>query len=159
MFPPQGQKPGLHLDTDGAPQPSMSVTAPPSLQPFFDDMSDGENQSTLLSSLKVTAPLLSIIMSPAQSSPHVADFINPFSLFLLSFHLFITPSWQREEVCPPYDRHTLFTPPSPKPNTSRPTRRSRVCPPACLSFHFLWSFFRCSVSVPLTHSCEIIFLN
>ncbi|GAA6219985.1 myocardin related transcription factor Ab isoform X3 [Lates japonicus] len=79
----KGQKAGLHLDTNGVPQPNLSVTAPPSLQPFFDDMSDSESQSNLISSLK------------------------------------------REEVCPPYDRHTLFTPPSPKPNTSLPTQRSK----------------------------------
>uniref|UniRef100_A0A3Q1F795 Myocardin related transcription factor Ab n=1 Tax=Acanthochromis polyacanthus TaxID=80966 RepID=A0A3Q1F795_9TELE len=48
----KGQKAGLHLDTDGAPQPSQSVTAPPNLQPFFDDMSDSESQSNLMSSLK-----------------------------------------------------------------------------------------------------------
>ncbi|XP_023251289.1 MKL/myocardin-like protein 1 isoform X8 [Seriola lalandi dorsalis] len=79
----KGQKAGLHLDTNGVPQPSLSATAPPNLQPFFDDMSDSESQSSLISSLK------------------------------------------REEVCPPYDRHTLFTPPSPKPNTSLPTQRSK----------------------------------
>ncbi|XP_070707287.1 myocardin related transcription factor Ab isoform X2 [Pempheris klunzingeri] len=79
----KGPKAGLHLDTNGVPQPSLSVTAPPNLQPFFDDMSDSESQSNLISSLK------------------------------------------REEVCPPYDRHTLFTPPSPKPNTSLPTQRSK----------------------------------
>ncbi|KAM9336487.1 myocardin related transcription factor Ab isoform 3-T3 [Symphorus nematophorus] len=78
----KGQKAGLHLDTNGVPQPSLSVTAPPNLQPFFDDMSDSESQSNF-SSLK------------------------------------------REEVCPPYDRHTLFTPPSPKPNTSLPPQRSK----------------------------------
>ncbi|XP_071394863.1 myocardin related transcription factor Ab [Centroberyx affinis] len=71
----KGQKAGLHLDTNGVPQSSLSVSAPPSLQPFFDDASDCESQSTIISSLK------------------------------------------REEVCPPYDRHTLFTPPSPKPNS------------------------------------------
>ncbi|KAF7646454.1 hypothetical protein LDENG_00187730 [Lucifuga dentata] len=48
----KGQKAGLHLDTNGVPQPSLSVTAPPSLQPFFDDMSHTENQSTIISSLK-----------------------------------------------------------------------------------------------------------
>ncbi|KAK2820862.1 hypothetical protein Q5P01_023821 [Channa striata] len=79
----KGDKLALHLDTSGVPQPSMSVTAPPNLQPFFDDMSDSETQSNLISSLK------------------------------------------REEVCPTYDRHTLFTPPSPKPNTSLPTQRSK----------------------------------
>ncbi|XP_008302958.1 myocardin related transcription factor Ab [Stegastes partitus] len=79
----KGQKAGLHLDTNGAPQPSLSATAPPNLQPFFDDMSDNESQSNLMSPLK------------------------------------------REEVCPPYDRHTLFTPPSPKPNTSLPPQRSK----------------------------------
>ncbi|KAM9426180.1 myocardin related transcription factor Ab isoform 2-T2 [Pholidichthys leucotaenia] len=79
----KGQKTGLHLDTNGTPQPSLSVTAPPNLQPFFDDMSDSESQSSLMSPLK------------------------------------------REEVCPPYDRHTLFTPPSPKPNTSLPPQRSK----------------------------------
>ncbi|XP_055360234.1 myocardin related transcription factor Ab isoform X3 [Betta splendens] len=77
------QKPELRLDTDGVPQTSVPVTAPPNLQPFFDDASDAANQSTLISSLK------------------------------------------REEVCPTYDRHTLFTPPSPKPNTSLPTQRSK----------------------------------
>uniref|UniRef100_A0A3Q0SVH4 Myocardin related transcription factor Ab n=1 Tax=Amphilophus citrinellus TaxID=61819 RepID=A0A3Q0SVH4_AMPCI len=76
-------KTGLHLDTNGDPQPNLSVTAPPNLQPFFDDMLDNESQSSLMSSLK------------------------------------------REEVCPPYDRHTLFTPPSPKPNTSLPSQRSK----------------------------------
>ncbi|XP_042253360.1 myocardin related transcription factor Ab isoform X1 [Thunnus maccoyii] len=79
----KGQKAALHLDTSGVPQPGQSVTAPPNLQPFFDDMSDSESQSNIISSLK------------------------------------------REEVCPPYDRHTLFTPPSPKPNTSLPTQRSK----------------------------------
>ncbi|XP_019108833.1 myocardin related transcription factor Ab isoform X3 [Larimichthys crocea] len=78
----KGQKAALHLDTNGVPQPSQSVTAPPNLQPFFDDMSDSESQSNF-SSLK------------------------------------------REEVCPPYDRHTLFTPPSPKPNTSLSAQRSK----------------------------------
>ncbi len=134
----QGQKAGLHLDTNGVPQLSQSVTAPPNLQPFFDDMSDSESQSNF-SSLKVTPPppppsllLLSSlhrVISSAQASPQVVDVINFFSLFLLfSFHHFITPSGQREEVCLPYDRHTLFTPPSPKPNTSLPTQRSKVCP-------------------------------
>nr|XP_057918596.1 myocardin related transcription factor Ab isoform X2 [Doryrhamphus excisus] len=33
-------------------------------------------------------------------------------------------SFKRERVCP-YDRHTLFTPPSPKPNTSLPTKSSK----------------------------------
>uniref|UniRef100_UPI0037E787E9 myocardin related transcription factor Ab isoform X2 n=1 Tax=Semicossyphus pulcher TaxID=241346 RepID=UPI0037E787E9 len=79
----KGQKAGLHLDTNGVPQPGLSVTAPPNLQPFFDDVSDSESQSSLISSLK------------------------------------------REEVCLPYDRHTLFTPPSPKPNTSLPAQRSK----------------------------------
>ncbi|XP_047194245.1 myocardin related transcription factor Ab isoform X5 [Hippoglossus stenolepis] len=80
----KAQKAGLHLDTSSVPQPChQSVTAPPSLQPFFDDMSESESQSSLISSLK------------------------------------------REELCPPYDRHTLFTPPSPKPNTSLPPQRSK----------------------------------
>ncbi|XP_071319336.1 myocardin related transcription factor Ab isoform X5 [Trachinotus anak] len=48
----KGQKAGLHLDTNGVPQPSLSATAPPNLQPFFDDMSDSESQSSLISSLK-----------------------------------------------------------------------------------------------------------
>ncbi|XP_070846205.1 myocardin related transcription factor Ab isoform X4 [Chaetodon trifascialis] len=78
----KGQKAGLHLDTNCLPQTSLSVTAPPNLQPFFDDMSDSESQSNF-SSLK------------------------------------------GEEVCPPYDRHTLFTPPSPKTNTSLPPQRSK----------------------------------
>ncbi|XP_058477139.1 myocardin related transcription factor Ab isoform X2 [Solea solea] len=77
------QKAGLHLDINGVQQPSPPVTAPPILQPFFDDVLESESQSQLLSSLK------------------------------------------REEVCPPYDRHTLFTPPSPKLHTSLPTKRSK----------------------------------
>ncbi|KAM6963648.1 myocardin related transcription factor Ab isoform 10-T12 [Tautogolabrus adspersus] len=48
----KGQKAGLHLDTNGAPQPSLSATAPPNLQPFFDEVSDSESQSSLISSLK-----------------------------------------------------------------------------------------------------------
>ncbi|XP_038125108.1 myocardin related transcription factor Ab isoform X3 [Cyprinodon tularosa] len=79
----KGQKAGLHLDTNGTPEPSVAHTAPPSLQPFFEDMTDTESQSNLMSSLK------------------------------------------KEEVCPPYDRHTLFTPPSPKPSTSLPPQRSK----------------------------------
>ncbi|KAM3591675.1 uncharacterized protein V6R79_005739 [Siganus canaliculatus] len=47
----KGQKAGLHLDTNGVAQPSLSVTAPPNLQPFFEDMSDSESQSNF-SSLK-----------------------------------------------------------------------------------------------------------
>ncbi|XP_008436127.1 myocardin related transcription factor Ab isoform X1 [Poecilia reticulata] len=81
----KGQKAALHLDTNGSPQPSLSHTAPPSLQPFFDDdMPDTESQSNLMSSLK-----------------------------------------RKEEMCPPYDRHTLFTPPSPKQNASLPPQRSK----------------------------------
>ncbi|XP_037133667.1 myocardin related transcription factor Ab isoform X2 [Syngnathus acus] len=73
----------LHVDTNGVPPANSCFTAPPNLQPFFDDMSDNESQSNLLFSFKT------------------------------------------ERVCPPYDRHTLFTPPSPKPNTSLPTKRSK----------------------------------
>ncbi|XP_032429795.1 myocardin related transcription factor Ab isoform X3 [Xiphophorus hellerii] len=80
----KGQKAALHLDTNGSPHPSLSHTAPPSLQPFFDDMPDTESQSNLMSSLK-----------------------------------------RKEEVCVPYDRHTLFTPPSPKQNASLPPQRSK----------------------------------
>ncbi|XP_061764981.1 myocardin related transcription factor Ab isoform X2 [Nerophis ophidion] len=73
----------LHVDTKDIPTAGLPVTAPPNLQPFFDDMSESKSQSSLLSSFK------------------------------------------RERVCPSYDRHTLFTPPSPKPNTSLPTKRSK----------------------------------
>ncbi|CAG04520.1 unnamed protein product, partial [Tetraodon nigroviridis] len=48
----KGQKAGLHLDTSGVPQPSQAVTAPPGLQPFFHDASDGKSRSSF-SSLKV----------------------------------------------------------------------------------------------------------
>ncbi|XP_077595453.1 myocardin related transcription factor Ab isoform X2 [Stigmatopora nigra] len=34
-------------------------------------------------------------------------------------------SFKRAQACPSYDRHTLFTPPSPKPNTFLPTQRSK----------------------------------
>ncbi|XP_061666353.1 myocardin related transcription factor Ab isoform X2 [Syngnathoides biaculeatus] len=85
----KGQKVELHVDTNGIPPASSCVTAPPNLQPFFDDMSDSKSQSNLSSSFKV-------------------------------------PSTRpRERVCPPYDRHTLFTPPSPKPSTSLPSKRCK----------------------------------
>uniref|UniRef100_A0AAQ4PLS3 SAP domain-containing protein n=1 Tax=Gasterosteus aculeatus aculeatus TaxID=481459 RepID=A0AAQ4PLS3_GASAC len=99
----KGQKAGLHLDTNGVPPPCPSVTAPPNLHPFFEDMSDSESQSNLMSSLK-------------------------------------------REVCLPYDRHTLFTPPSPKPNTSLPTQRSKVCLSFRLSCSGCPSFVCASVS-------------
>ncbi|XP_056906462.1 myocardin related transcription factor Ab isoform X2 [Takifugu flavidus] len=79
----KGQKVGLHLETNGVAEPSQAVTAPPNLQPFFDDMADSKTQSSL-SSLK------------------------------------------KEQVCLPYDCHALFTPPSPKPNTSPPLQRPKV---------------------------------
>ncbi|XP_057681505.1 myocardin related transcription factor Ab isoform X2 [Corythoichthys intestinalis] len=78
------EKPELHVDTNRVPPASSCVTAPPNMQPFFDDMSDSESQS------------------------------NPNTSFK-----------QRERVCPSYDRHTLFTPPSPKPNIFLPTQRSK----------------------------------
>ncbi|XP_054623088.1 myocardin related transcription factor Ab isoform X2 [Dunckerocampus dactyliophorus] len=77
------KKADLHVDTKDVPPVGLSVTAPPNLQPFFNDLSESESQSNLISSFK------------------------------------------SERVCPPYDRHTLFTPPSPKPNTSLPTKRSK----------------------------------
>uniref|UniRef100_H3CF37 Myocardin related transcription factor Ab n=1 Tax=Tetraodon nigroviridis TaxID=99883 RepID=H3CF37_TETNG len=40
------------------------------------------------------------------------------------------PSGQKEEVCLPYDWHTLFTPPSPKPKTSPPSQRSKDVVPS-----------------------------
>lgn len=52
-FPLKGQKVALHLETNGVPQSTQSVTAPPNLQPFFDDLSESESQSSLISSLKV----------------------------------------------------------------------------------------------------------
>ncbi|CAB1313060.1 unnamed protein product [Coregonus sp. 'balchen'] len=70
------QKVGLHLETNGmtngVPETSQSVSAPPNLHPFFDEVSN---------------------LSESQSTP--------------------PPSLKRE-VCPTFDRHTLFTPPSPK---------------------------------------------
>uniref|UniRef100_A0A3P9LYS9 Myocardin related transcription factor Ab n=1 Tax=Oryzias latipes TaxID=8090 RepID=A0A3P9LYS9_ORYLA len=48
----KGLKPGLHIDTNGAAQPSTPLTAPPTLQPFFNDLLDAESQSSLVSSLK-----------------------------------------------------------------------------------------------------------
>ncbi|XP_024140010.1 myocardin related transcription factor Ab isoform X3 [Oryzias melastigma] len=79
----KGLKPGLHIDTNGVAPASTPLTAPPTLQPFFNDPSDADSPSSLVSSLK------------------------------------------RGEACPPYDRHTLFTPPSPKPSTSLPPPRSK----------------------------------
>lgn len=52
----QGLKPGLHVDTNGATQPSTPLTAPPTLQPFFNDLLDADSQSSLVSSLKVRPP-------------------------------------------------------------------------------------------------------
>lgn len=50
------QKPGLHLDPGGAPQTGVPATAPPNLQPFFDEPPDAANQSNVISaSLKVRA--------------------------------------------------------------------------------------------------------
>ncbi|XP_029383608.1 myocardin related transcription factor Ab isoform X3 [Echeneis naucrates] len=75
----KGQKNGLHLDTNGAPQPSFSATAPPNLQPFFDDMSDSESQSSLISSLKVTASSSAARRSHRQiisTAPHVENGVN-----------------------------------------------------------------------------------
>lgn len=66
-----------------------------------------------------------------------------FSSFLVSSHLFVASPRQKEEVSLLYDRHTLFIPPSPKPNTSLPPQRSKVCPSACLFFP---SFLDLSVS-------------
>ncbi|XP_061912135.1 myocardin related transcription factor Ab isoform X3 [Entelurus aequoreus] len=42
----------LHVDTKDIPTAGLSVTAPPNLQPFFDDMSESKSQSNLLSSFK-----------------------------------------------------------------------------------------------------------
>ncbi|KAL0983998.1 hypothetical protein UPYG_G00135680 [Umbra pygmaea] len=70
------QKAVLHLETTGetneVPELSQSSSAPPSLHPFFDELTSS---------------------SESQSTP--------------------PPSFKRE-VCPTFDRHTLFTPPSPK---------------------------------------------
>lgn len=140
----QGQKGGHHLDSNGVPQSSQAVTAPPSLQPFFDDMSDSKSQSSF-SSLKVTSA------RPALPSPNIS--FHPVTLlalisFFFSFLLFI-PSGQKEEVCMPYDWHTLFTPPSPKPKTSPPSQRSKVCPSARLYVHLVFSVTIFSISILL----------
>lgn len=139
----QGQKAGLHLDTNGVPLSSQAVTAPPSLQPFFDGMSDSKSQSSF-SSLKVTSARPAL---PSDISFHpvtLSTLINLFSSVLLSI-----PSGQKEEVCLPYDWHTLFTPPSPKPNTSPPSQRSKVCPTACLCLHLVFSVTIFSISILL----------
>lgn len=70
----QGQKVGLHLETNGVPEPSQAVTAPPNLQPFFDDMADSKTQSSL-SSLKVT---------PARPAPPSAN----ISFYPVTFFFF-----------------------------------------------------------------------
>ncbi|KAF7705298.1 myocardin related transcription factor Ab isoform X1 [Silurus meridionalis] len=69
------QKAGLHLQTPFVQESSQSVTAPPSLHPFFHS-----------------------------EEPH--PLIEPSS-----------PHSLKGEVCPSFDRHTLFTPPSPKPES------------------------------------------
>ncbi|XP_055746333.1 myocardin related transcription factor Ab isoform X3 [Salvelinus fontinalis] len=47
------QKAGLDLETNGVPEPSQSVSAPPNLHPFFDEVSNSsESQSTASPFLK-----------------------------------------------------------------------------------------------------------
>ncbi|XP_076025755.1 myocardin related transcription factor Ab isoform X3 [Genypterus blacodes] len=48
----KGQKAGLHVDTNGVPQPGVALTAPPNMRPFFDDVTDSESQSSVVTSLK-----------------------------------------------------------------------------------------------------------
>ncbi|KAM9561628.1 myocardin-related transcription factor A-like isoform 7-T7 [Salvelinus alpinus] len=81
------QKVGLHLETNGitngVPEPTQSVSAPPNLDPFFGEVSNlSESQSTSSLSLK-------------------------------------------REVCPTFDRHTLFTPPSPEQTSFSFTQRPK----------------------------------
>ncbi|XP_077407442.1 myocardin related transcription factor Ab isoform X3 [Vanacampus margaritifer] len=102
----KGEKTELHVDTNGIPPAVSCATAPPNLQPFFDDMSNSESQS------------------------------NPIS------------SFKTERVCPPYDRHTLFTPPSPKPNTSLPTQRSKGNAVNCQQMDDLFDILLKSGEIP-----------
>ncbi|KAM9561627.1 myocardin-related transcription factor A-like isoform 6-T6 [Salvelinus alpinus] len=81
------KKVGLHLETNGitngVPEPTQSVSAPPNLDPFFGEVSNlSESQSTSSLSLK-------------------------------------------REVCPTFDRHTLFTPPSPEQTSFSFTQRPK----------------------------------
>lgn len=103
----QGQKAELHLDTNGVSQSSQAVTAPPSLQPFFDDMSDSKSQSSF-SSLKVTSA------RPALPSPNISfhpvtllTLINLFFSFFFSFHL----GRKRKCVCLMIGTHSSLRPP------------------------------------------------
>lgn len=78
----QGQKVGLHLDTNGVAEPSQAVTAPPNLQPFFDNMADSKTQSSL-SSLKVT---------PAHHAPPSDNTsFHPVTFFLTLITIFFLP--------------------------------------------------------------------
>ncbi|XP_064789666.1 myocardin-related transcription factor A-like isoform X4 [Oncorhynchus masou masou] len=81
------QKAGLHLETNGitngVPEPTQSVSAPPNLHPFFGEVSNlSESQSTSPPSLK-------------------------------------------REVCPTFDWHTLFIPPSPEQTSFSFTQRAK----------------------------------
>nr|XP_029495860.1 myocardin-related transcription factor A-like isoform X4 [Oncorhynchus nerka] len=81
------QKAGLHLETNGitngVPEPTQSVSAPPNLHPFFGEVSNlSESQSTSPPSLK-------------------------------------------REVCPTFDWHTLFIPPSPEQTSFSFTQRPK----------------------------------
>lgn len=124
----QGQKAGLHLDTNGVPQPTQSVTAPPNLQPFFDDMSDSESQSNLISSLKVTAPplpplllIVPIIMSSLLlrllHSLWTSLTFSPFCFF--SFLFIPSPHPRRERRCVRLTTGTHCSP-LPLPNPTPP---------------------------------------
>ncbi|KAM8890345.1 myocardin related transcription factor Ab isoform 2-T2 [Synchiropus picturatus] len=66
------------------------------------------------------APQSSPVVS---ASPSLQPFFDDTSIDGESQNNTVSPL-KREEVCPPYDRHTLFTPPSPRPNTSLPSQRS-----------------------------------
>ncbi|XP_064868731.1 myocardin-related transcription factor A-like isoform X5 [Oncorhynchus nerka] len=81
------KKAGLHLETNGitngVPEPTQSVSAPPNLHPFFGEVSNlSESQSTSPPSLK-------------------------------------------REVCPTFDWHTLFIPPSPEQTSFSFTQRPK----------------------------------
>lgn len=130
------------------PQPSQSLTGPPNLQPFFDDMSDNESQSNFLS-LKVTAPRRPFRPSEHPPSRHVVTSLT----FLLLSLLFSSSHSGRERscVCLTTDTHSS---PLPLPNPTPPSLQSapKYVPSACLSVRLCQCCFPSSIfpSRPLT---------
>lgn len=92
------------------PEPSQAVTAPPNLQPFFDDMADSKTQSSL-SSLKVT-PARPAPLSANVSFHSVTFFFNTHNnFFSLRFLFSFKPGRKNKCVCLMTVTHSSLRPP------------------------------------------------